>query len=82
MRNSGYAIVLMTQSSYLLNVKRALKKCILVSRLRTIYTYKVTFSVSPLNTFLGSDIKAGFSNSVLEFKKLICLYDWLKNELL
>ena len=66
----------------LIKCKRALKKFILVSRLRTIYTYKVTFLVSPLNTFLGSDIKAGFSNNVLEFKKLICLYDWLKNELL
>ena len=66
----------------LIKCKRALKKFILVSRLRTIYTYKVTFLVSPLNTFLGSDIKAGFSNNILEFKKLICLYDWLKNELL
>ena len=66
----------------LIECKRALKKCIIVSRLRTIYTYKVTFSVSPLNTFLGSDVKAGFLNSVLKFKKLICLYDKLKNELL
>ena len=66
----------------LIECKRALKKCIIVSRLRTIYTYKVTFSVSPLNTFLGSDVKAGFLNSVLKFKKLICLYDMLKNELL
>ena len=82
MRNSGYVMVLMTQSSYLLNAKTALKKCIIVSRLRTIYTYKVTFSFSPSNTFLGSDVKAGFLNSVLKFKKLICLYDKLKNELL
>ena len=66
----------------LIECKRALKKCIIVSRLRTIYTYKVTFSVSPSNTFLGSDVKAGFLNSVLKFKKLICLYDKLKNELL
>ena len=66
----------------LIECKRALKKCIIVSRLRTIYTYKVTFSFSPSNTFLGSDVKAGFLNSVLKFKKLICLYDKLKNELL
>ena len=58
----------------LIECETALKKCIIVSRLRTIYTYKVTFSVSPLNTFLGSDVKAGFSNSVLKFKKLICLF--------
>ena len=66
----------------LIECKRALKKCIIVSRLRTIYTYKVTFSVSPLNTFLGSDVRAGFSNSVLKIKTLLCLLDMLENELL
>ena len=66
----------------LIECKTALKKCIIVSRLRTIYTYKVTFSVSPLNTFLGSDVRAGFSNSVLKIKTLVCLLDMLENELL
>ena len=66
----------------LIECKRTLKKCIIVSRLRTIYTYKVTFSVGPLNTFLGSDVRAGFSNSVLKIKTLLCLLDMLENELL
>ena len=66
----------------LIECKRALKKCIIVSRLRTIYTYKVTFSVSPLNTFLGSDVKAGFLNSVLKIQEVSLFTYKLKNELL